>query len=541
MQESPLLLLRQAVQSIQASISNQLPIGDKTTIAEFTQKVEALQEAIFAVSSTLQHNPNELKTWLELLNSSIEQLTDYKQCYRRLILSKKQEWAPLPIEGTLAKIYGTAGRLILMLLSTKFYSSSLDVEDLLCNSLALSEVEYIGEIQYFNNTEVLLSQMSTLLLDLKDIESSSVYIRILTAFLRAAYISGLSHTAAAVMQATDPMSLIKLIEESSIDYSVITDFVKYSAFNLVALSVMGDHIDDSLNSMADHFFRVLLNLPNLKLLIFHKYHFNEEPAEASAWPEPVSSRDPAFVADDPLVRRQEISFMYIINYLLSLTDILQLADPDGYYTDELGFLLMSLSWRNTKDIRSASRSGSIHSEVLLFREQNENKYDQAAVLAIASHHNLSSIILHGTYSQINLMVCQAFNDLKKPNLNIPKVLRTYTLASESDLEYSVSLIDADKFPGKIAYASVLDKILRLLHLLSLKFLLERTGFEGMPSDFIDSFPLTETDTSVKPSLIASAKESTKSSSADLDYHRQRLHELSKSVQLLEETSNKLDI
>lgn len=533
-------LLQQAAYSIRTSISKQLPLDDKITKNEFASKIEILQDITFNLSSLLQHNPHETSVWIDLLTVFLDHLVVYKQYYRSLVLSKKQEWTIYPIENRISKVFGVFGRLVLTLLGLQITRISIGIEELLCNTYSLAEVEYIGEVQYFNNTETLVSQSTPVVLAMKSHELPSTYIRILTGYLRCAYIAGLSHYTADMLKATSPLEVIPLIEESSIEYSVINDFFKYSAFNLVTNSVRGNSIEDRYNLHADLFFRVLLNLPNLKLLVFHKYNFNEESAESAVWPEPATPRDPAFVADDPLVRRQEISFMYILNYLLSLTDMLQLVDPDGYYERELQFLSLSLTWRNTKDIRNASRSGSTHSEALLYMEPRDDESEAPANMAAASHPSLSSMILHGTYSQINIMVCQIFNNLKKPTLNIPFVLKAYNLSKDSELHYNVSLIDPEKFPGKIAYASVLDKIVRLLHVLSAQFLIDRTGLDAIPTGLVDSVSLQQIDTTIKPSLMA-RYESQSAKTSDLESRKGKTLALAQSIQMLDEISARLDV
>jgi hypothetical protein len=530
-------LLQQAAYSIRTSISKQLPLDDKITKSEFSAKFDLLQDITFNLSSLLQHNPHETSVWIELLTVFLDHLVIYKHCYRSLVLSKKQEWAVFPIENRISKVFGVFGRLVLTLLSLAATTALIGIEDLLCNTYSLAEVDYIGEVQYFNNTETLVSQSTPVVSAMKTLELPSTYVRVLTCYLRCAYITGLSHFTVNVLKETSPLEVIPLIEDSSIEYSVINDLFKYSAFNLVTNSVRGNSIEDKYNRHADLFFRVLLNLPNLKLLVFHKYNFNEESVEPAAWPEAATQRDPAFVADDPLVRRQEISFMYILNYLLSLTDMLQLVDPDGYYERELQFLSLSLTWRNTKDIRNASRSGSTHSEALLYMEPRDDVAEAPANMAPASHPSLSSLILHGTYSQINIMVCQIFNSLKKPTLNIPFVLGAYNMSEDSELHYNVSLIDADKFPGKLAYASVLDKIVRLLQVLSVRFLIDRAGLDAIPSGLVDLVSLQQIDTTIKPSLTAS--ENAKPS--DLESRKGKTLALAQSIQMLEEISARLDV
>ncbi|EDK37238.2 hypothetical protein PGUG_01336 [Meyerozyma guilliermondii ATCC 6260] len=531
--------LQQAAYSIRTSISKQLHLDDKITKNEFTSKIELLQDITFNLSSLLQHNPHETSVWIDLLTVFSDHLVVYKQHYRSLVLSKKQEWTIYPIENRISKVFGVFGRLVSTLLGLQITRISIDVEELLCNTYSLAEVEYIGEVQYFNNTETLVSQSTSVVLAMKSQESPSTYIRILTGYLRCAYIAGLSHYTTDILKATSPLEVIPLIEESSIEYSVINDFFKYSAFNLVTNSVRGNSIEDKYNLHADLFFRVLLNLPNLKLSVFHKYNFNEESAESAVWPEPATPRDPAFVADDPLVRRQEISFMYILNYLLSLTDMSQLVDPDGYYERELQFLSSSLTWRNTKDIRNASRSGSTHSEASLYMEPRDDEAEAPANMTAASHPSLSSMILHGTYSQINIMVCQIFNNLKKPTLNIPFVLKAYNLSKDSELHYNVSLIDPEKFPGKIAYASVLDKIVRLLHVLSAQFLVDRTGLDAIPTGLVDSMSLQQIDTTIKPLMARYESQSAKTS--DLKSRKGKTLALAQSIQMLDEISARLDV
>lgn len=526
--------MEQEVEAITASISSQLPLEEDISKSEYITKVDAFQEIMFNISALLQRNSHATAIWIELLALVSEHLLAYKQFYRSLVLVKKQEWNTLPVENRIAITYSMYGRLVAVYLAQNETPHTAQFQRLVCNTLSLSEVSYIGEIQYFNNTETLVSQCASKVAGLESHITPANYVRMLTYILRAAYVSGHSSHALELIRKASPLEAVALIRDSSIEYAMVTDFLKYAAFNLVAVSVMDTHIDDSYNLRADLFFRVLLNLPNFKLLVFQKYNFGGQPSELSAWTDPAPAMDPSFIADDPLVRRQEISLMYVLNYLLSLTDIAQLVDPDGYYEPELTFLSQSLRWRNSKDIMTASRSGSTHSEALLYMEHNEDP--AAAPIAVGNHPSLSSMILHGTYSQINTMVCQFLRCLRKPRLNIPDVLKSYILSGDSELQHNASLIDPEKFPGKIAYAHAVDKIVRLVHVLSVRFLVDKAGFDTIPPGIADLVSQIIADPSVKPSLFArrNANESLQSRKADIV-------ESAHSIRILNEISARLDM
>ncbi|CAI5757738.1 unnamed protein product [Candida verbasci] len=166
-----------------------------------------------------------------------------------------------------------------------------------------------------------------------------------------------------------PSYLFAFITNGKIRLSEFIDFYRFTSFNLLSVGQFQE---------AKAYFKILLDNPTIKLSFY-----NEENLLID------NKREDKLIN---LVQRQEISLMYILNYLLSSTSYQNIINSSNLYQKELQFLNKSLSNLLTKEIhQAASQPGSRHSSVLSFQSLTTNN------LKYKTHDYLSSIIYDGSY------------------------------------------------------------------------------------------------------------------------------------------------
>lgn len=322
----------------------------------------------------------------------------------------------------------------------------------------------------------------------------------LTEFIRTVYIMGESELLIPFLSSRgefspiiNPKTPLNIIQTAAIDFIYLINYYKFTAFNLISLSISNkDIIEDKYNIQSDIYFKVLLNFPNLNSSVYERFEIHNNQSENlldSSQLQEVQANDVEF-SSVSLLERQEISLLFILNYLLQLTDLRNLVEPEKYYKSELNFLIRSLSTSISQDIHiSASRSGSLHSstapsysqlnilESLKQQKQNSN----------IKFESLSSIILHGTYKEKLNAIIHFCKKLNQKSLNIPSIIESFNLDdnSENDFQHLVSMVDTEKYPGKLEYARTIGKIIRLLKLIGIKHLVNTSLINNVPESYLN--------------------------------------------------------
>ena len=77
--------------------------------------------------------------------------------------------------------------------------------------------------------------------------------------------------------------------------------------------------------------------------------------------------------------------------------------------------------------------------------------------------------------------------MNQKSLNIPHIIERINLDSnlENDFQHLVSMIDTEKYPGKLIYAKTISKITRLLKMISIKHLVQSAGINNVPESYLN--------------------------------------------------------
>ncbi|CUM45579.1 uncharacterized protein AC631_03737 [Debaryomyces fabryi] len=381
-------------------------------------------------------------------------------------------------------------------ITTSFKLLTIDeAEDMLYTNEVTPTVAYIGKFlsvyyAYIEGLEEVAKQ-----------ELSNEMFPTLTEFIKTVYIIGESKLILPFMEAGDdlnpivnPKTPIKVIQSSTIDFTFLKDYYKYTAFNLLALSLSKEAcIEHEYSVQSDIYFRVLLSFPNLSTTVYERFEISNNQSENLCDTSQLQERiqpDSIEFSSVSLLERQEISLLFILNYLLQLSELRNLIEPEQHYKSELKFLIRSLSTSISQDIHvSASRSGSLHpsttpSYAQLNMLDTNSRPKQVNNIKFVS---LSSIILHGTYKEKLIMIIGFCEKLNQKSLNIPHIIERFNLDSnlENDFQHLVSMIDAEKYPGKLLYAKTISKITRLLKMISIKHLVQSAGINNVPESYLN--------------------------------------------------------
>lgn len=286
---------------------------------------------------------------------------------------------------------------------------------------------------------------------------------VLTQFIRVVYELGESNLFGPFMKYVNPDMAIILIQKTSVNYVDLINFLRYTSFNLVVLS-LENQITDSYNQQANLYFKILLNLPNLNLGLYENVSKKDE-----SYPDFVPRQDNHEESIINLNERQEISMMFLLNHLLKLTDLRQLVEPSSYFKKELNFLLQSLTSSLSKEIHK-SASQSKHSSTASFAdlrmiELQKRLQNLQSEKRQKNMKSISSIIIYGSYKEKHNLVIHFFENFKNFSLKGLNKMSFPTL---------------DTNLGKLAFIMGIDAIIRLVNLLTLKFYVGSIGLNGFP-------------------------------------------------------------
>lgn len=507
--------------------SPELHILNEDSPNYFLVKIDALQDYYYDVSSSLRRYDlaDHHYFWIYSLEGLVDQLIKFKLFYDTQILNNFQ-YNPNGVDSItnsiglkLGKLCGDFGEILSLFIYSehmkleKFVGSTAinhalfdKLSHVIIKSLEVIIIDKSEEARYIDNAPATLTALSTLVLNFyKYIQGLGYFVDalylsfpILCQFVKVAYSVGESELILPLLSPfrnnfdpiINPHLPIQLVQESTVNLQHLIDFYRYTAFNLLSLSLRGDGIDDSFTSMADTYFKVLLNFPNLTLRIFRDVKISILPPHLSEFEkeEPESEDEPKSII--LLLERQEISFLYVINYILSATELVKISAADEYFTSELNFLVNSLSTSISSDLdKSASRSGSHSNSIVSLQPLND--------VPMFPHHtqrkkqynrikfkSLSTIISYGSYKEKLTLIVKFFELFKPATLSTSKIVSTIQLdrnsdQPESDIQHIVSNIDSNHYPGKMLYVSTLFKITQLVKILGIKQLVLYGGLNNI--------------------------------------------------------------
>lgn len=327
------------------------------------------------------------------------------------------------------------------------------------------------------------------------------------------------------------------------------DYYRYSAFSLLALSQKCD----TYNFQSEIFFKVLLRFPNLHLSLWANIDSNNVTANSTS---PInnfkfnipSGSLPAVLEDavapnmkSPYIalgeytpppptlgqlpsscilsieERQEVSLLYIINYLLRISSLVELVNPSTTFNQELNFLIANLLTNLSLFIQ---KSVSVVSMYLTLQDDdrsssagsgagNVNLSDTSVMCK-----SISSILFHGTYKERLTGVINFLESIRKDTIHIPTILSRYLpldsfngdeMAVESDFERLATNIDDVKYPGKIKYIDVIHRIACRIRSVSFCHWLKTSGVNNIPEHQLKRFYYSDAEQVVTDSFLQKAK------------------------------------
>ncbi|KAI3403713.2 hypothetical protein KGF56_003531 [Candida oxycetoniae] len=263
-------------------------------------------------------------------------------------------------------------------------------------------------------------------------------LELLTEISKTLYLRDKSILIIPILHLYNPELPIDLLNKGiSMNFADLINFYKFTAFNCVSVSLNSEPLDDSYSKRADIYFKILLSFPNLII------NTSEEIADFSS---------------DAIINlqlRQEISYLYVINYLLGLRRIEDFFDQSQTFKSEITFLLRSMSVSLSRDIEEqASQPGSRYSSVVNIPSLN---FPAQSSIFMKKSTNLGAVINEGTYKEKLKLVVNFCETLSHSNLNsVPTMCE------------KLNELSFEPFGNWNASVTAIDKIRRLLILISIK-------------------------------------------------------------------------
>ncbi|CCE82830.1 Piso0_002580 [Millerozyma farinosa CBS 7064] len=494
------------------------------SLTVFSDQLDSLTDYCFEITSILKKF--ELKShrilWLVLLDDFVQTLLRFQSHFEKLETSiiGGQEFANQfeVMENKLGYILSTCHSTLVGFfsdISYDFYHFFMTephgqallnrIRSITGNVLTLISSDNESVMFYMcNSTEILLSvdmYFYTLSNRMMKIEKGpslkffSSTFHVLGQFIRAIYALGEStlltkyiETDAGFGPIITPVLPLEVLKETRVNLDSLLKYYKYTAFCLVELAVRDKgSINHSYTLKADLYFKILLNFPNQRS--YEKFDLNNLNTERRYSLD--TPKTPSCTIQRQLIERQEISLLYIINYLLSLTDVKDFIESENYFKTELWFIRNSLYSSNSDEIhRSTSRLGSTSSSLGSISSQ-ANMSEWAAIRRDSvqgrqvAHKFISSILLQGSYKEKLILIIKFCDHLNSTPFTLPSFSEVkYGDSYESEFQHLVSIMDDKKYPGKLVYTNSLQKIFRLLKLLAVKHLVYNGGYNKIPESYI---------------------------------------------------------
>lgn len=278
----------------------------------------------------------------------------------------------------------------------------------------------------------------------------------------------------AVRHPINPLFPLKLLRFSEVTYFDLVDYYRYAAYNFVSLSLKSDHISGlDYNLEADVYLKTVLNLPSLNPITYER-DINEEVSDNK-----VKSREGPYLLS--FLERQEVSLMYVLNYLLKLRSLKELVEQEHLLKAEIEFLVSSLSASISHMFNSARDLRGSYSDV-------DSSEGQRLTDAIKLWHSqtLSSPLFHGSYKEKLVLIIILFDHLKENDLDLASIIRNYSIQREEKnlISKVVGQMNASKFPGTSKYIECVGKIVRIFQEISVKHLAYSCGMQKLPLYYI---------------------------------------------------------
>ncbi|KHC53687.1 Protein not essential for viability [Candida albicans P60002] len=413
----------------------------KTTADDLQSNIEGYQEFLFNANTLFGERPlaDYQYLWLETIYRLTFTLVKLKKSFSQLYLHAQ----PYEIESIGPKAIVLNAKLMqateeLSILMCEFFNNALSivvefenrVQSLIGQCLKLLLLEEMEDDRFDHISNAVLQQIQVYLINHK------VGIEILIRFSETVYKLGKSPLILPLLQEFDPELPMNLIASNAINLVDVMNFYRYVSFNLVSLSVN----DKKYAKLAEIYFRILLAFPNLNLKLYVK----DEDEKGM-----FRDKRDEFIIN--LSERQELSLMYVLNYLLAVGSLRKLLESSQLYQKELSFLVNSVSLSLSKDIdKLASQTTSTRSSMVSIPQYNmeiERKLEIEKKLASSKYKysSLSSVIFNGSYKEKLRLVVNFGESLLAPNLLVKKL-------KNKSIDNNDSYVESNKVVERLIHA-----------------------------------------------------------------------------------------
>lgn len=281
------------------------------------------------------------------------------------------------------------------------------------------------------------------------------------------------------------------------DFTLLMDFYRYAGFCLVTLAVADTAANDIKSEyahLADYYLTTLLTLPNLSLT---NYSITFE-LLSSAY---LSGAAPALKPDQYILsqEREEISFFYVLNYLLRLENLTGLVEPNPRIKAEISYFVKAFGKRISSDLDILASRNQSYSNSTISMLSLEQRATAAAPSPNAK--TLSTILFEGSYKE-KLHLVKSFFESLAAAIDTPEAATLASLLEKfnfesvpggvsvtrsmrnQDFHHLLGNIDIAVFPGKKLYVEAVEKIARLLQLLTITHLKGTLGLDFRPDELL---------------------------------------------------------
>ncbi|RCK54895.1 hypothetical protein Cantr_04101 [Candida viswanathii] len=417
-------ITRGVVDLIDSKLPKELAnLSPKATPDNLQTRINGYEEFLTSIMSLFEEKPlaDHQYLWLEAIHRLTSILLKLKIAFRDLYLDLE----PHEIEGIASRALPLGTKLMeftneLGQLVNEFFTNlskipiifQFKAQELILVVLSLLLVDEIEDPNFPNVAATVLELVQLYLL------SYRTSVSILVRFSEAVYKLGMSPLIVPLLDEFNPETPMELVSAGGISLVDLMDYYRYTAFNLVSLSIDDDR---KYNKLAEVYLRILLRFPNLSVALYCA----EEDEKAT---DGNDKRD-RFIIN--LAERQELSLMYVLNYLLSLNSLRKLIETPPLYRAELKFLVKSLSSCLSKDIDElASRPGSTRSSMVSIPQYTVEVERKIALekkfLSKSKFSSLGCVILYGSYKEKLKLVVNFGEVFDTPNTRLYTIIEKLT-------------------------------------------------------------------------------------------------------------------
>lgn len=533
-----------------------LLLNDHNSQNDLGVKISRFQEYFYETSNLLKKYPqsSHILIWLFNLEGLVSLYLFCNEFYERNILETRRDLIlgrlgdqERKIYAELMKIKEDLWRLLSRFFKGAIYSIEMFINTgphskrirgslfkLLRDSMYMYEwkefqypagIEHISFLHMNAVIEFLINyynQLDTFEQDFRDHLFDETFAA-LTQLIKATYLTGNSSLLKDFLDSTkrenyvlNPFIRLEALRKSSTNYETIRDYYRYLGYNLTILSFSrAEKVNHDLSIQADSCYKVLLNLPAWNGVALSGKDPDKKLTGAGIEETNDIDESSRFLSFE----RQEFSLMFLLNYLLKLTNLKQIASAETFFLVEVKFFVSALLENVSNQIKETAFNSSLCSNSCVRIENHQTGFE----LQDCRVKSISSILLHGSYKEKWILI-QFFDQFQRPCANLA------SLSGSSDESISCfclrnleTVVDINLFPGKGLFLNALKSISKLVNAIGVKHFLLKSGLKNVPETYLNkqlhlSEPLTNYF-DIKENVGIKLRQKNNETFADTDYTR----------------------